>query len=134
MRARLVTWPDPQGDRHPIGLVDLPAFVKVPDVIQWGVRTFARDPGLGDLSAPAGVYVEAFCYTVADPSAVVLDRGDPARAEQRDVVHALRGGLALCGQPGVPGTWPRGHTWVYADHVDDLPDVSCMRCRGRLGP
>jgi hypothetical protein len=32
-----------------------------------------------------------------------------------EVVHCLREGLALCGQPGIPASWPPGHRWVALD-------------------
>jgi len=43
----------------------------------------------------------------------------------RFVVHLLRYGRALCGQPGTPNTWPDDHRWVDDVH---WVDVSCLPC------
>jgi hypothetical protein len=49
-------------------------------------------------------------------------------------VHCLHEGLALCGLPGAPATWPEGHTWLsVADwpRADSLmtPDAKiCQQC------
>ena len=41
-------------------------------------------------------------------------------------VHVLQHGLPLCGfSRDVPGKWPSGHSWTYAD---DLRNVTCRGC------
>jgi len=40
-------------------------------------------------------------------------------------VHILSLGGALCGLPGVPGDWPKGHVWVsYLDTIG----ATCKPC------
>src|SRR5918994_586809 len=47
------------------------------------------------------------------------------------IVHFLRGGSALCGKPGVPGSWGPGHKWVALDH-DGFGGADKVTCEGCL--
>jgi hypothetical protein len=41
------------------------------------------------------------------------------------IVHVLRGGRALCGQPGLPKDWPANHWWA---RVEDAAHATCPEC------
>lgn len=50
------------------------------------------------------------------------------RAEQLEkltVVHVVDAGVALCGRPGMPGYWPKGHQWVRRD---ESVAANCQEC------
>ncbi len=44
------------------------------------------------------------------------------------MIHTLKHGRALCGQPGVPGEWPKGHRWVSFEDEANLHEVDCPGC------
>lgn len=46
------------------------------------------------------------------------------------VVHFLLEGRALCGKPGVPGSWGPGHKWVRTDSDEGGPRdaANCEAC------
>jgi hypothetical protein len=46
-------------------------------------------------------------------------------------VHVLHEGRALCGKPGVPGSWGVGHKWVRRDS-DEAGPRSAVNCPGCL--
>lgn len=41
-------------------------------------------------------------------------------------VHVLHEGRALCGFPGLPGSWPHGHNWV---RLGELSEATCSQCK-----
>lgn len=45
--------------------------------------------------------------------------------DESKVCHALTGGGALCGQPGLPKDWPMNHYWV---REEDAEHVNCRKC------
>jgi hypothetical protein len=45
------------------------------------------------------------------------------------IVHILHHGVALCGQPGLPSTWPLGQRWVRLE--DD--GATCRGCIAAAG-
>lgn len=53
----------------------------------------------------------------------------------RVTVHVLHEGRALCGKPGVPGSWEPGHKWVYRNHDEGGPRsaVNCPGCLVAIG-
>lgn len=46
------------------------------------------------------------------------------------IVHILHHGFAMCGKPGVPGSWPKGEVWVRIH--DDADRATCGGCREAL--
>lgn len=42
------------------------------------------------------------------------------------IVHILHHGLALCGQPGLPCSWPKGHAWT---RLDEAHAATCSGCK-----
>lgn len=58
---------------------------------------------------------------------------EPSPADQpKTTVHILREGRALCGRPGVPGTWNTAEKWVSFDSVDKFDGhetMLCTRCK-----
>lgn len=63
----------------------------------------------------------------------VLRAGIPAlereHAREAPTIHLLRGGLALCGLPGMPRDWPLGHRWTSFRSPED---ATCSACVGAL--
>jgi len=41
------------------------------------------------------------------------------------ITHILKNGFAICGQAGLPSSWPDGHKWVS---LQDAHDASCVSC------
>lgn len=43
-------------------------------------------------------------------------------------IHLLRFGQTPCAMPGLPASWPAGHTWVSFQDTERLPKVNCQEC------
>lgn len=46
-------------------------------------------------------------------------------------VHILRFGVAVCGRPGLPYSWPMGHGWIRYDAKPSPEEKRklCGKCR-----
>ena len=64
---------------------------------------------------------------------IVVMHDDPEIETIPDgVVHVLRYGRALCGQPGLPVDWPAGHCWISFEDTKIASAVTCAKCKAEL--
>ncbi len=48
-------------------------------------------------------------------------------------VHVLKHGSPVCGIPGTPNEWPKGHIWVSFEEPNLGAVVTCAKCREAQG-
>lgn len=59
--------------------------------------------------------------------------------ESKPVIHILWSGRALCGRPGLPCDWPKGHEWVAFlangpnGTLDEMSSATCQGCIDAAG-